>query len=327
MRENDAQYRMAANTWYNALEKAAARYKAGDVVIYESETAGEKYSIMETDSGIRYVNVDTDQDLFDGKSPSQQMKIAEKILKDRFVGRIFGISNGGMSISGRSAHEYRGGKQHSQEIVNAKARLAPEIGNFAESAKFIKHENDDGGHPEAIGGWDYYDGYFRINDSVISKDYVAQINVINKKDGRFIYDVHPIKETDELVQQIDPESVAQGSVETQPSVVINNIPQNPENNNKTRFQLDSPIEETRDLIAVRNIRQKDLSSMLELEGLPSPSIAITKADIGHMTFGDVTFIFGKSTIDPQQDSRNLVFDADAWTPTFLTSLVEGEINT
>ena len=326
MRENEAQYRMAANTWYNALEKAAARYKAGDVVIYESETAGEKYSIMETDSGIRYVNVDTDQDLFDGKSPSQQMKIAEKILKDRFVGRIFGISNGGMSISGRSAHEYRGGKQHSQEIVNAKARLAPEIGNFAESAKFIKHENDDGGHPEAIGGWDYYDGYFRINDGVISKDYVAQINVINKKDGRFIYDVHPIKETDELVQQIDPESVAQGSVETQPSVVINNIPQNPENNNKTRFQLDSPIEETRDLIAVRNVSQRDLSSMLELEGLPSPSIAITKADIGHTQFGDVTFIFGKGTIDPEANSLNQVWDADAWTPTFPKSRVEREIN-
>ena len=188
MRENEAQYRMAANTWYNALEKAAARYKAGDVVIYESETAGEKYSIMKTDSGIRYVNVDTDQDLFDGKSPSQQMKIAEKILKDRFVGRIFGISNGGMSISGRSAHEYRGGKQHSQEIVNAKARLAPEIGNFAESAKFIKHENDDGGHPEAIGGWDYYRTLFKISD-----DFFSAVFVVRKDDKRnVIYDLEKI---------------------------------------------------------------------------------------------------------------------------------------
>ena len=109
--------------------------------------------------------------------------------------------------------------------------------------------------------------------------------------------------------------------------IDNNIPQNPENNNKTRFQLDSPIEETRDLIAVRNVSQRDLSSMLELEGLPSPSIAITKADIGHTQFGDVTFIFGKGTIDPETDSLNQVWDADAWTPTFPKSLVEREINT
>ena len=67
--------------------------------------------------------------------------------------------------------------------------------------------------------------------------------------------------------------------------------------------------------------------MLELERLPSPSIAIPKADIGHTQFGDVTFIFGKRTIDPEADNLNQVWEADAWTPTFLTSLVEGEINT
>ena len=36
MRENEAQYRMAANTWYNALEKAAARYKEGYTVYDEN---------------------------------------------------------------------------------------------------------------------------------------------------------------------------------------------------------------------------------------------------------------------------------------------------
>ncbi len=83
-----------------------------------------------------------------------------------------------------------------------------------------------------------------------------------------------------------------------------------------KFQLKEPIEETKDLIAVRNVDQNNLASMLELEGLPSPSIAITKADIGHTQFGDVTFIFDKDTIDPQYDKRNQVWDADAWTPLY-----------
>ena len=75
----------------------------------------------------------------------------------------------------------------------------------------------------------------------------------------------------------------------------------------TKFQLaDEPIEYTRDLIAVRNVNSDNLASMLELEGMPSPSIAITKDSIGHTQFGDVTFIFGRNTIDPEADSRNMV---------------------
>lgn len=137
--------------WYNALEKAAARYKAGDVVIYESETAGEKYSIMEDDNGLRYVNIDTDQDLFEGKTPKEQIRIAAKLLKERFVGKRFAENNGGMSINGRGANEYKG-KNYSKEILSAKAGLSTEIDNFAGIAKFIKHVADDGGHPEAVGG-------------------------------------------------------------------------------------------------------------------------------------------------------------------------------
>lgn len=72
----------------------------------------------------------------------------------------------------------------------------------------------------------------------------------------------------------------------------------------------------KNLVAIRNVDSRNLESMLELEGLPSPSIAVTKADIGHTSFGDVTFLFDRSTIDPEADNRNLVFDADAWTPLY-----------
>ena len=70
------------------------------------------------------------------------------------------------------------------------------------------------------------------------------------------------------------------------------------------------------LVAIRNVDKGNLGSMLGLEGLPSPSIAITKDDIGHVAFGDVSFVFGKDTIDPKANRKNLVFDADAWTPLY-----------
>ncbi len=66
-----------------------------------------------------------------------------------------------------------------------------------------------------------------------------------------------------------------------------------------RFSLKQPIEETKDLVAVHNLNEDKLSSALELGGLPPPSIAIVKANQGHNEFGNITMVFDKKTIDPE----------------------------
>ena len=48
-----------------------------------------------------------------------------------------------------------------------------------------------------------------------------------------------------------------------------------------------------------------------------PSIAITKADVGHTEFGEISLVFDKESINPT-DRRNKVYGEDAWTPTFPT---------
>ena len=85
--------------------------------------------------------------------------------------------------------------------------------------------------------------------------------------------------------------------------------------NDVKFSLKKPIEETRDLIALHNITATNLNKALELGAFPMPSIAITKADIGHSNFGDISLVFSKDTIDPN-NKKNKVYSADAWTPTF-----------
>jgi len=89
------------------------------------------------------------------------------------------------------------------------------------------------------------------------------------------------------------------------------------NNNKniTKFSLKQPMEETKDLIAIHNISEGNLKRTLELGGFPMPSIAITREEMKHSKFGEISIIFPKDTIDPA-DKRNKVFSADAWTPTF-----------
>lgn len=74
-------------------------------------------------------------------------------------------------------------------------------------------------------------------------------------------------------------------------------------------------EEARELIGVHNLSEESLRKAFELGGFPMPSIAVTKADVGHTSFGDISLVFGKESIDPT-DRQNKVYGEDAWTPTF-----------
>lgn len=95
---------------------------------------------------------------------------------------------------------------------------------------------------------------------------------------------------------------------------------------ETRFSLKSPVEETDTLVAVHNLNAYKLEKALNLGGLPMPSIAVTKAEIGHSGFGDISLVFGRETVDPKADRANKVYSADAWTPTVPRTEYEADKN-
>ena len=99
-----------------------------------------------------------------------------------------------------------------------------------------------------------------------------------------------------------------------------------EHDKKVKFSVKQPIEETKDLIAIHNTTEEKLLSALELGGLPSPSIAIMKAENtrGNNDFGNISLVFDKSTIDPQADTANKVYSSDAYTP--ITVRAEHKLN-
>ena len=84
---------------------------------------------------------------------------------------------------------------------------------------------------------------------------------------------------------------------------------------KRRFSLKSPIEGSADLIALHNLTEQNLLDALRLGGMPMPSIAVTKTDLPHLEFGDITLVLDKNSIDPGADSRNRVYGADIGSPT------------
>lgn len=83
----------------------------------------------------------------------------------------------------------------------------------------------------------------------------------------------------------------------------------------TKFSLKSPVEETKDLVALHNVSEQGLLGAIDLGGLPSPSIAITKSEMGHTKYGPISLVFSKDTVDPQLFRSNKVYGSDAWTPT------------
>ena len=93
-----------------------------------------------------------------------------------------------------------------------------------------------------------------------------------------------------------------------------------------RFQMASPVEvnSEKELVAVHNLTEENLREALDLGGMPSPSIAVVKAQDGHSKYGPISLVFGPDSIDPQASRANRVYGSDAWTPTRPN--VEYEVN-
>lgn len=83
-----------------------------------------------------------------------------------------------------------------------------------------------------------------------------------------------------------------------------------------KFSMERNVEQTKDLIAVHNLKLSELEKTLSLGGLPMPSIAIIKAQQQFDMYGEVSLVFAKDTIDPKKLKSNKVYGGDAWTPVY-----------
>lgn len=83
-----------------------------------------------------------------------------------------------------------------------------------------------------------------------------------------------------------------------------------------KFSFKGVVEDNGTLIALHNLNESKLLAALRLGGFPMPSIAVTRIDIPHTNFGDITLVMDRRSVDPRANRRNAVYSADAWTPTF-----------
>ena len=168
----------------NALEKADTKNTAradGKV----------KYSIA-NDSDGGYVKVDANQKIFDGKNIREMPEIACRFIKAHFKGKVLSLGEyGKVYVNKRSAEEYAypANRRISDVAKEAKMRVSAELDNFLAVSKFVEHQDDDGGHPQATGGWDVYSTRFEVANIMFRGD----VKIMNTERGSVFYDVTKIE--------------------------------------------------------------------------------------------------------------------------------------
>lgn len=83
-----------------------------------------------------------------------------------------------------------------------------------------------------------------------------------------------------------------------------------------RFSMKAPIEQTDRLIAWHNMTESALDSALDLGGLAMPSFAVKTADSVHDTYGPISILAYRESVEPTKSGSQMIFGGDAWTPVF-----------
>ncbi len=174
------------------MEATAAKATNGETKA--SESGGVRYSIKEAENGTKYVSVDVDQARFDGLTPTQMQAEAKKVIMEKFAGKVIGESNRAY-VNGTTAGEYShpANRNLNDTVKEAKMRSSAELDNLLEVSQFLRHEDDDGRHPQAVGGWDKYQTTFEVG----GRKYTGEISIENTTRGRLFYDVTKIRDVTE----------------------------------------------------------------------------------------------------------------------------------
>lgn len=151
-------------------------------------------SIQKDENGNKYVNVDTNQDIFKDKKLAEQVKIAKQYILDNFRQNGINVNNENINVTSKTANEYtHPKKQLPATTKSSKLKAATELDNLLSISEYQSSNTDDGRHPFAKDGWDYYKTVFKVGDNV----FTGLINVGKSGNKKTLYDITKIKRIDQ----------------------------------------------------------------------------------------------------------------------------------
>lgn len=312
-----------AETVQSEVQQSERAYEPAQT---SQETRGSpegRFSIQELENGERIAVIEDGQDEFDRAKPSQYAAIAKRVIMREFAGKTLPLSTEDLArVNRNTAGEYAYPSNRLEAGTteyNAKMRASTELADLLAVSEFSHWAEDHKNHDAAELGFDYYTTKFEVDGHLFE----GLINIANSNSGRTLYDVTKIREIPATSRK--PATLMAQSAPTFGNLSEESISQD-QADVKQRFSLSEPVERAGNLIAEHNLTQEKLEKALEIGAFPSPSIAIVQAEQGHTNYGDYSVVFPASTIDPEADSRNRVYGADAWTPTSSNATVEYRVD-
>lgn len=317
--EQKDSFEKARNLWMDALDQASENYKMGET----STESAVRFQLAKPDQV-------TDKHIEENYDYVRKMDSVASIRGDEFKGdpkemrsKIIELYNsygnvvhndvvGDVALSMRSvrndlAHGYG----------DKKAAAFATVKDVIENGKVLRYSKDWKGR-----GYDSVSIGAKINitdGENAGQYYEVCVVKVDRTNRMYLHEVD-IEKADSVpfnYAQAEPAKKHSGYNYLPISSIFDRL-RNVKNEN-VKYQLgDNELEETdnKELVAIHNLSEEKLLEDLNLGGFPAPSIAVTKTNVGHDGYGDISVVFRKDTLDPKINKDNHVFGADAYTPHF-----------
>lgn len=157
-------------------------------------TITNKFSVQTASDGSKYVQVDTDQNIFSGIEKKDYNKIAKMYMQDYLMGETQLSKSDEAIIDKKSANKYTNpGKR--QQNFDKKMQLTPELKNVLEIAQ-IDSTSVPTKDTSKYKNWEYY----KFNFELDGKSFEGTINIgIDGNGNKHFYEINKIKEIDDIL--------------------------------------------------------------------------------------------------------------------------------
>ena len=255
--------------WGSALSDAARGMANKNAA--ENGDGAARYSLREFSDGTKFVDVQTDQKIFDGLAADEMPAQARELIKSKFAGKVIGVTNRAY-VNGASANEYAHPVKNitDKKIKEAKMRASAELDNLIEAGQNFRTRPDGAyghKHIRAVGGFSYFDVIFKVGNEYFK----GTINIENNAKGARFKDVTKIEDvTKDIVSSIgqNPKSKFLSDIS------MDSIRSSSENSN-TKSEKNS----AREIAAERGKRRAEIYS--ELQRLRNERNNILEQDAGY----------------------------------------------
>lgn len=256
------------------------------------------FSIQQDSNGNKFVNVDTDQDIFDGVDEKDYNKIAKMYITDYLIGNTRLGNNDSVEINKKTSKKYTNPGKKQENFVE-KMKLTPELKNVLEIATL--RENSIAKKTNSkFANWEYYDFEFKLD----GKTFKGNINVGITDKGKYLYEINNVKKTS---------GITGTSLHRPTGFSANNIPQSDNNVNSgassaTKYSI--PINKNNTQELENSSFYKEWNDYLK-ENFPSSGTKTKMSDIKLPVSEDIESSSKKSKIlNPNEISKLTKEDAN-----------------